>query len=302
MTSALEIRFHCPECAKSIVALSEYAGRKGKCPRCHTLVKVPTKSYQTSIKPIRKVDMTSSVDSIAEQKEQAHMSTCTDQMRNSFRCPVCGTNIKILPQQYGKPGHCPICDALLRFPRIPEQKGFDFQEKSKLKKLTCFDSPTQRRMTTTKEAISNAIKNKSVTRMEKPNVAIIFGSFLFLGGLFGLANVRYLILGNEDQFLFGPWIETALLVGIIIEGAIKLGYGIGVKIGIEWIQRHSLAVRDWAMGIFLLGWATLYLFAGGWKQTWNGTIFSFLFGIMAYMSCLKYIVSAMVRTGLISED
>ena len=40
------LRFLCDNCGFRIKAPDEYAGRKGKCPKCHQSVKIPTSNEQ----------------------------------------------------------------------------------------------------------------------------------------------------------------------------------------------------------------------------------------------------------------
>ena len=155
MTSESKFRFPCPQCGKSIVVLSEHAGRRGKCPRCQTLVKVPVKTIQASVKPLRESDMMGPASPMTEQEVQDHIATNADEMRASFRCPECGKEIEVLPQHSGKPGQCPICDALLRFPTMPTQNSFGLNKKSKVKGSACVDSSSQGQITTAKEAIEH---------------------------------------------------------------------------------------------------------------------------------------------------
>ncbi len=173
MTSESKIRFPCPQCGKSIVVLSKHAGRRGKCPRCRTLVKVPAKTIQTSVKPLRQLDMTGSLGPVPEQEVRDHMTTNADEMRISFRCPECGEKIVVLPQYSGKPGQCPICDALLRFPTIPVQNSFGLNKKSKVKGSACVDSSSQGRMTTAKEAIEhNQVEDRKDCNKQKRMVSV----------------------------------------------------------------------------------------------------------------------------------
>ncbi len=145
-------------------------------------------------------------------------------------------------------------------------------------------------------AIPNNVKIKLVPWVaRRPNVTIIYGALItFLG----LLNLLFLIFTDFfDDDWYPVWIITAIQVELIIHATYALVFGISLKTGNESIQKVCDAGYVWTLGIFLFGWATLYLFAGGWKQTWGGTIW----GIWAYLWSLKYIYSGLVISGVVAH-
>src|SRR5262249_26076006 len=62
------IRFPCPSCGATISAADEYAGRKGKCPRCGGISSIPSVSLKAS-PPARKPRPADDEPDVAEPEE-----------------------------------------------------------------------------------------------------------------------------------------------------------------------------------------------------------------------------------------
>ena len=87
------LRFQCSNCGFKIKAPDEYAGRKGKCPKCHQTVSIPTSSQQ-------KLDLLNvATGSKTQKKPTDNIKPVTGQeqtnqdSQNTKNCPYCGETI-----------------------------------------------------------------------------------------------------------------------------------------------------------------------------------------------------------------
>jgi DNA-directed RNA polymerase subunit RPC12/RpoP len=90
------IRFNCKNCGQGIKVNDQYAGKKGKCPRCGGPIVVPA---------------------AAQQSQEQLMK---------FRCPHCSQKIGLPAEYAGKQVRCAKCKQPFRVPRpsaTPEQKA-----------------------------------------------------------------------------------------------------------------------------------------------------------------------------------
>ena len=87
----MPIEFFCPGCWNRMRTPDDTAGRKGRCPKCETKVRIP----EASIAPAKQI-----ADSSGEILVE---------------CPKCGTDLELNEEIIGRRGRCPDCNALLSF-------------------------------------------------------------------------------------------------------------------------------------------------------------------------------------------
>ena len=83
----MSVSFQCPSCAKSLSVRDEFAGKKGRCPGCTTIIAIPA--------PTR-----------AE----------TNGDRIQFTCPQCDHKVSVGRQHAGRQGQCPRCGHVFSIP------------------------------------------------------------------------------------------------------------------------------------------------------------------------------------------
>lgn len=128
MSDKDRIRWQCPVCNKSIVVNAKHAGKRGKCPRCQALLKVPMSKdqFQSKIHSqtlVKEADKKLSEDITAKPKPKVGSDNGS---HAGMRCEKCNESLRIVRKE-GKitrqpicvrcssaPGVCPICSGKLR--------------------------------------------------------------------------------------------------------------------------------------------------------------------------------------------
>jgi len=128
MSDKDRIRWQCPVCNKSIVVNAKHAGKRGKCPRCQALLKVPMSKdqFQSKIHSqtlVKEADKKLSEDITAKPKPKVGSDNGS---HAGMRCEKCNESLRIVRKE-GKitrqpicvrcssaPGICPICSDKLR--------------------------------------------------------------------------------------------------------------------------------------------------------------------------------------------
>jgi|GEM_PF-1392954 len=90
------IRFACSRCISPLVAKRRQAGRKMRCPRCHTMLVVPRES---------RPEAPPEVYELADQSASGATAAPTV----SFLCSVCKTRMDVPAEQSGQTVTCPDC-------------------------------------------------------------------------------------------------------------------------------------------------------------------------------------------------
>lgn len=103
----MPIEFYCPGCGNLMRTADETAGRKGRCPTCHTKVAIPPQSVKAgdNRRPIQ-----GQVKTVAPQPPKP-----TDNIQ--FKCGGCERSLSIPSANAGKKGKCPHCGAVMSIPR-----------------------------------------------------------------------------------------------------------------------------------------------------------------------------------------
>ncbi len=92
------IEFFCKGCRKLVRTPATAAGKKGKCPHCDAVVRIPRQST-----------------AVQGEQEPAPKSAASDSIR--FQCPHCDHSVSTPASAAGKKGQCPNCTAQFHIPQ-----------------------------------------------------------------------------------------------------------------------------------------------------------------------------------------
>ncbi len=98
----MSIRFDCPECKKEIRVEDPWAGKRGKCPFCRAVLKIPTEGKKS---PTKKP---------AADKPEILQTPKGERL--IFACPKCAVAIRVDAKYAGRRMPCPHCKETIHFP------------------------------------------------------------------------------------------------------------------------------------------------------------------------------------------
>jgi len=107
------IVFNCKQCGNKLKVKEAFAGRRGKCPFCGTIVKIPFPS-----KPASDSEVGSATEMItASILEEARADTTpVPPTRIRFQCPNCAELVSATSAYIGKQVVCPHCRKSITVP------------------------------------------------------------------------------------------------------------------------------------------------------------------------------------------
>jgi hypothetical protein len=130
----MALKFSCPHCRKGIQVKEELAGRKGKCPYCHQLVRIPSAATSSAPSPAKR-STESDIEALAlaalGEKEKTKPGPGTDSANSKkieFQCPMCDEKISLSADLAGKRAPCPECRRIIKVPLLEKNEPKDWRK------------------------------------------------------------------------------------------------------------------------------------------------------------------------------
>ena len=107
----MAIEFKCQSCQQDVTTPDEAAGKKGKCPHCGEVMRIPELSRSSPL---------NSPQAAAPSKPAATPAASSGGIE--FSCPQCGNVVNTPASAAGKKGKCPHCGVVMSIP-MASQRG-----------------------------------------------------------------------------------------------------------------------------------------------------------------------------------